>query len=116
VARRRFGVTGRANQAAGGAAALGGATAASLHCQRGDSEGAHCQWQAASLSGWPRAAARAFFFGDSALLRGRLGPWRRGSCGHEGGSPTCQRRINLRQPTADSEPGPARGPGKAARA
>jgi hypothetical protein len=80
-------------------ASVGGA---SLHCQRGGrGEGA------ASLSGWPRAAARGFFLG-SALLRGRPGPWRRGSCGHESGSPTsrCQRH-HWQAPgpaQADSEP------------
>jgi hypothetical protein len=64
VARRRFGVTGRANQAAGGAAALGGAAAASLHCQRGEG--------AASLGGLERRPGR-FFWGQRPF-KGPAGP------------------------------------------
>jgi hypothetical protein len=116
VARRRrgpqfgLGVTGRANQAAGGAAApLGGA---SLHCQRGDSEHRRSLRLPASVGGLERRPGR--FFGRPPV-KGPAGPmaarllrplW------HESGPPTCQcqRRIKRQPPATRSRPGAGQRP------
>ena len=56
---------------------------------------------------WVASSGGPSVFLDSALLRGRLGPWRRGSCGHESGSPTCQRRIKRQPPATRSKGHPS---------